>query len=122
MAFVSSYCYFSLIYILIMNEGYELKHTIEVLFYDSQTTDNGILYAVLLCSIVLVQCFYSVSFKDGVLHINCSVIQVVFVQSFVFDHYCRVLREVKVKSSMAKSLPVENLLPQNVGSIINYLQ
>ena len=28
----------------------------------------------------------------------------------------------QVKSSMAKSLPVENLLPQNVGSIINYLQ
>ena len=26
------------------------------------------------------------------------------------------------KSSMARSLPVENLLPQNVGSIINYLQ
>ena len=26
----------------------------------------------------------------------------------------------KVKFSMAKSLPVENLLPQNVGSIINY--
>ena len=30
--------------------------------------------------------------------------------------------EVKVKSSMARSLPVKNLLPQNVGSIINYLQ
>ena len=29
---------------------------------------------------------------------------------------------VKVKSSMARSLPVENLLPQKVGSIINYLQ
>ena len=29
---------------------------------------------------------------------------------------------LKVKSSMAESLPVENLLPQNVGSIINYLQ
>ena len=29
---------------------------------------------------------------------------------------------IKVKSSMAMSLPVENLLPQNVGSIINYLQ
>ena len=29
---------------------------------------------------------------------------------------------VKVKSSMARSLPVENLLPQNMGSIINYLQ
>ena len=28
----------------------------------------------------------------------------------------------KVKSSIARSLPVENLLPQNVGSIINYLQ
>ena len=28
----------------------------------------------------------------------------------------------KVKSSMARSFPVENLLPQNVGSIINYLQ
>ena len=31
------------------------------------------------------------------------------------------VKKVKVKSSMAKSLPVENLLPQNVGSIINYL-
>ena len=29
---------------------------------------------------------------------------------------------VKVKSSMARSLPVENLLRQNVGSFINYLQ
>ena len=29
---------------------------------------------------------------------------------------------VVVKSSMAKSLRVENLLPQNVSSIINYLQ
>ena len=28
----------------------------------------------------------------------------------------------KVKSSMARSLSVENLLPQNVGPIINYLQ
>ena len=30
--------------------------------------------------------------------------------------------KVKVKSSMAKSLPVENLLPQNVCSIINYFR
>ena len=29
---------------------------------------------------------------------------------------------LKVKSSKARSLPVENLLPQNVGSIITYLQ
>ena len=30
--------------------------------------------------------------------------------------------KVKVKSSMPRSLQVENLLPQNVGSIINYFQ
>ena len=30
--------------------------------------------------------------------------------------------KVTVKSSMARSLSVENLLPQNVGSIIDYLQ
>ena len=29
---------------------------------------------------------------------------------------------LKVKSFTARSLPVENLLPQNVGSIISYLQ
>ena len=29
---------------------------------------------------------------------------------------------VKVKSSMARSLQLANLLPQNVGSIIKYLQ
>ena len=28
----------------------------------------------------------------------------------------------KVKPPMARSLPVENLPPQNVGSIVNYLQ
>ena len=28
----------------------------------------------------------------------------------------------KVKSTMTRSFSVENLLPQNVGSIINYLQ
>ena len=39
-----------------------------------------------------------------------------------FMAYYEVSGRVKVKSSMAKSLPVENLLPQNVGSIINYLQ
>ena len=33
-----------------------------------------------------------------------------------------ILIKVTVKSSMAKSLPEENLLPQNVDSIINYLQ
>ena len=39
------------------------------------------------------------------------------------DHQVlQIMRKVKVKSSMAESLPVENLLPQNVGSIINYLQ
>ena len=33
-----------------------------------------------------------------------------------------VLNKKKVKFSMARSLRVENLLPQNLGSIINYLQ
>ena len=37
----------------------------------------------------------------------------------VRERHCK---KVKVKSSMARSLPVENLLPQNVGSIINYLE
>ena len=32
------------------------------------------------------------------------------------------IKSKKVKSSMARSLPVENLLPHYVGSIINYLQ
>ena len=44
--------------------------------------------------------------------------------------YCKLLNviagfikvKVKVQSPMAKSLPVENLLPPIVGSIINYLQ
>ena len=38
---------------------------------------------------------------------------------------CAIIRNIhkeKVNSSIAKILPVENLLPQNVGSIINYLQ
>ena len=37
-------------------------------------------------------------------------------------HIFSIKTTIKVKSSMARSLPVENLLPQNVGSIINYLQ
>ena len=36
--------------------------------------------------------------------------------------YFAVNGELLIKSSMARSLSVENLLPQNVGSIINYLQ
>ena len=40
----------------------------------------------------------------------------------LLNHYDSSKQQKKVKSSMAKSLPVENLLPQNVGSIINYLQ
>ena len=45
----------------------------------------------------------------------------------VFENVLTVMKKknlikVKVKSSMARSLPEENLLPQNVGSIINYLQ
>ena len=39
---------------------------------------------------------------------------------FYFVPHCAII--VQSKSSMARSLPVENLLPQNVGSIINCLQ
>ena len=34
----------------------------------------------------------------------------------------KIEKQIKVKSSMARCLPVENLLPHNVGSIISYLQ
>ena len=37
-------------------------------------------------------------------------------------HRFQLVKKVKVKYSMARSLPVENLLAQNVESIINYLQ
>ena len=40
----------------------------------------------------------------------------------VYEHLCVCQYKSKKKSSMARSLPVENLLPQNKGSIINYLQ
>ena len=59
---------------------------------------------------------------------NYPMVQTIHTPEFPFCFFT--LREgvnhyyisKKVKSSMAKSLPVENLLPQNVGSIINYLQ
>ena len=44
-----------------MNEGWELKHTMELLFYDSYIADLEILYEVLLWAIVLVQCFFIAS-------------------------------------------------------------
>ena len=37
-------------------------------------------------------------------------------------HCNKLYKSKKVKSSMARSLPLENLLPQNIESIINYLQ
>ena len=55
------------------------------------------------------------------LHVhNCGYKHVLF---WFCDHpmLCY-FKSVKVKSSMARSLPVENLLRQNVCSIINYLQ
>ena len=44
-----------------------------------------------------------------------------FSMEQVCENYLVMLKR-KVKFSMARSLPLENLLPQNVGSIINYLQ
>ena len=40
----------------------------------------------------------------------------------LLDEFVHVGNKKKVKSSMAISIPVENLQPLNVGSIINYLQ
>ena len=68
--------------------------------------------------------------------INTNLKEIIILKSFLNDsseyisnnsnngssYFCRNRKVKKVKSSMAKSLPVENLLPQNVGSIINYLQ
>ena len=59
--------------------------------------------------------------------LDCLVSGASFLTGGVFEcdiAHCRTVavKKVKVKSSMASSLPVENLLPQNVGSIINYLQ
>ena len=53
--------------------------------------------------------------------------RVVWIQSFPLPEHPPVTSRLaagikKVKSSMAKSLKLENLLPQNVGSIINYFQ
>ena len=36
--------------------------------------------------------------------------------------FCLSSFDIKVKYFMTRSLPVENLLPQNVGLIINYLR
>ena len=44
---------------------------------------------------------------------------IIYNITYYCNHYNVLL---KVKSSMARSLPVEKLPPQNVGSIINYLQ
>ena len=54
-----------------------------------------------------------------------SVVFVYFPQLlFLKSPHCNLTEvfSVKVKFSMAKSIPVEDLLPQNVGSIINYLK
>ena len=57
---------------------------------------------------------------------ECSNSRGICLLSVVGKLYGRVfikrVKGKKVKSSMAKSLTVENILPQNVGSIINYLQ
>ena len=41
---------------------------------------------------------------------------------YVYIRVICITKGKKVKSSTARNLPLENLLPQNVGSIINYLQ
>ena len=55
--------------------------------------------------------------SDGANVTNCTIVTDVAMLT-VFT----AVTVKKLKSPMARSLPVENLLPQNVGSIINYLQ
>ena len=57
---------------------------------------------------------------DATEYVVRGMIQLNIVHCMIQHNYFK--EKVKVKSSMARSLPVENLLPQNVGSIINYLQ
>ena len=42
--------------------------------------------------------------------------------SHKYEALLNIILVLKVKFFMIRSLPVENLQPQNVGSIINYLQ
>ena len=52
------------------------------------------------------------------------ILGVTFDSKMTFEKHLRSVSRAKkkVKSSKARSLPVANLLPKNVGSIINYLQ
>ena len=79
------------------------------------------------CYIIII-CF---SFYNNVENEIISIINVINnknrnalinVTESIYSSNSYIRKVKKVKSSMAKSLPVENLLPQNVGSIINYLQ
>ena len=51
-----------------------------------------------------------------------SLLMSVTIGGRMDDYFIFRLLNVKVKYFMSRSLQVENLLPQNVGSIINYLQ
>ena len=66
------------------------------------------------------------------INVPCIYIYYIYVHSihicmYITFNICnaynyRYIKSKKVKSSMVRSLPVENLLPQNVGSVINYMQ
>ena len=68
------------------------------------------------------------SFESRIIHLELEftiILPIILVKNTVENvawNFQKAADKVKVKFSMAKSLPVENLLPQNVGSIINYLQ
>ena len=64
-----------------------------------------------------------VALNDGLLDICCEseLLCVCLYRNPNLDDQIFDSKNVTVKSSMARSLPVENLLPQNVGSFINYL-
>ena len=53
---------------------------------------------------------------------EARILQIDFSAAFDRVKYQGILYKEKIEFSMARSLPVENIPPQNVGSIINYLQ
>ena len=55
-------------------------------------------------------------------YVTLTVLLWLTIPAVTVLHCLRYTVKVKVKSSMARSLQVENLLPQNVESIINYSQ
>ena len=74
------------------------------------------------CLLFLVQLYIFVIINIIIILTNNCIFIVLSISFSIISGFNYIHLKVKVKSSMAKSLPVENLLPQNVGLNIKYLQ